>query len=248
MKYSKPRIIFSDFDGTLSDHKEFSTKFIDIINLCDQQKVPFVIVTGRSISWAHFFLTHFEKIEYVISEGGGSLSYRDGNGFLIDEYLVADHEIEWLEKFSKELVKQFPMVRLSADSTGRVSDRAIELFDLKDPELLESVKKFMKAQNINFSTSNVHLNFWCGDVSKYEASKYFLSRFYDHISIEESMFFGDSLNDQSMFQNIQHSVGVSNISEVASELEHEPSVILIGDKNKGPHGVLNYLRESVFKL
>ena len=246
MKFNKPKIILSDFDGTLSDHTEFSTKFIDIINLCHEKETPFIIVTGRSISWAHFFLTHFEKIKYVISEGGGSLSYKDSNGFIIDEYLVSDDEISWLEKFSQELLKQYPMVRLSADSIGRVTDRAIELFDLKDPKLVEKVKIFMKSQNINFSTSNVHLNFWSGDFSKYEASKYLLSRFFDKVSIEETMFFGDSLNDQSMFKNIEHSVGVSNISEVLSVIEHKPNVILYGDDYKGPSGVLNYLRETVF--
>ena len=180
-----PKLVLSDFDGTLSDHKEFSTKFIDIINLCHDKNTPFIIVTGRSISWAHFFLTHFEKLDYVISEGGGSLSYRDGNGFIIDEYLVSDDEIKWLDKFSNELKKQYPMIRLSADSTGRVTDRAIELFDLKDEELLKSIQIYMGSQNISFSTSNVHLNFWCGDVSKYNASKYVLNRFYKDVSIEE---------------------------------------------------------------
>ena len=237
-----PKLILSDFDGTLSDHKEFSTKFIDIINLCSDNKTPFVIVTGRSISWAHFFLTHFEKLEYVISEGGGSLSYRDGNGFIIDEYLVSDDEIKWLEKFSSELKKQFPLVRLSADSTGRVTDRAIELFDLKDEELLESIQTFMTSQNINYSTSNVHLNFWCGEVSKYEASKYLISRFFKDYSIEETIFFGDSLNDQSMFRNIEHSVGVSNIDQVLDIMEFKPNIILKGEKNSGPSGVLSYLK------
>ena len=241
-----PKLILSDFDGTLSDHKEFSTKFIDIINLCSDNKTPFVIVTGRSISWAHFFLTHFEKLEYVISEGGGSLSYRDGNGFIIDEYLVSDDEIKWLEKFSSELKKQFPLVRLSADSTGRVTDRAIELFDLKDEELLESIQTFMTSQNINYSTSNVHLNFWCGNLSKANATKVLFNKFFSHLNMEEeSIYFGDSLNDQSMFDKVKTSIGVSNIDSVMDRLSVKPHIILKGKENAGPSGVLNYLKNNL---
>jgi HAD superfamily hydrolase (TIGR01484 family) len=237
-----PKIVFSDFDGTLTDHTEFSTKFLDIVELVTSKDLPFVIVTGRSLSWAHFFLTHFSKLTHVISEGGGVISYRDEEGMIIDEYQVDQGQLDWLEKFSRDLTDRFS-IRLSADSLGRVSDRAIELSDLEDPSLMSKITKRMEEEGINFSTSNVHLNFWCGEISKYKAVKSFLKLHYSEISIEESMFFGDSLNDQSMFQNIEHSVGVSNIEDVMDRLEHKPKVILHGVENRGPNGVLNYLRD-----
>ena len=237
-----PKIIFSDFDGTLTDHTEFSPKFLEIIEFSTQRNIPFVIVTGRSLSWAHFFLTHFSKLSHVISEGGGVISYRDEKGIIVDEFQVESEELNWLEKFSKDLVERFS-ISLSADSLGRVSDRAIELSDLKDVELKEKICKRMEQENINFSTSNVHLNFWCGEISKYNAVKSFLSSHMPNISVEESIFFGDSLNDQTMFESIEHSVGVSNIDEVITQLVHKPKVILHGDENKGPNGVLNYLKK-----
>lgn len=239
----KPKIILSDFDGTLTEHTEFSSKFLDILKLAKDSNVPFIIVTGRSISWAHFFLTHFESLNYVISEGGGSLSYKDSNGFIIDEYLVSDEQINWLEEVTADMLERFPMVRLSADSIGRKTDRAIELFDLKDVSLVNKLKKYLEQKNISFSTSNVHLNFWAGDISKYSASKYLLSRFFKEISIEQSVFFGDSLNDQTMFRNLENTVGVSNIQEVIDQLEYRPKLILKGDENIGPHGVLKHLQE-----
>ena len=239
---TRPKIIFSDFDGTLTDHTEFSTKFIDILELASDKKLPFIIVTGRSISWAHFFLTHFEKIQYVISEGGGSLSYKDSNGFIIDEYLVSDDQIKWLEKTTEEMLERFPMVRLSADSIGRKTDRAIELFDLKDVSLVEKLKKYFDEKGITYSTSNVHLNFWNGDISKFNAVTHLVGRFFNDISVEEGIFFGDSLNDQSMFKDLENTVGVSNISEVIDQMEYRSGVILKGDENKGPNGVLNHLR------
>ncbi|EQC47955.1 HAD family hydrolase [Bacteriovorax sp. DB6_IX] len=238
----KPKIIFSDFDGTLTDHTEFSPKFLEIIQLSTQEKIPFVIVTGRSLSWAHFFLTHFSSLTHVISEGGGVISYRDSEGMIQDEFQVSQDQLDWLEKFAQDL-KQRYSIRLSADSLGRVSDRAIELSDLSDPALMDKITKRMEKEGINYSTSNVHLNFWCGDISKYEAVKAFLKIHYPQISVEESVFFGDSLNDQSMFKHIEHSVGVANIEEVINRMEHKPKIILHGDENKGPNGVLSYLQD-----
>lgn len=242
----KPRIVFSDFDGTLTDHTEFSAKFLYIIDLLDEYKIPFIIVTGRSLSWAHFFLTHFEKLEYVISEGGGVISRRNERGLIVDDYQVSGQEIEWLEKFSNELIKRFPRLSLTADSLGRKTDRAIELCDLEDEETVIQIQDLMKQQNINFSTSNVHLNFWSGDISKYEAVKNLMAQYYPEVSIEETMFFGDSLNDQSMFRNVEHSVGVSNIEEVIEQMEFKPNIILKGPHNRGPNGVFHYL-ETLLK-
>ena len=51
-----PSIVFSDFDGTLTDHTEFSPAFFEILSLLKEQNTPLVIVTGRSLSWAHFLI------------------------------------------------------------------------------------------------------------------------------------------------------------------------------------------------
>ncbi|EQC47237.1 HAD family hydrolase [Bacteriovorax sp. Seq25_V] len=241
MKNNLPKIVFSDFDGTLTDHTEFSGKFLTILEMLKEYNTPLVIVTGRSLSWAHFFLTHFSDLPYVISEGGGVLSYRDKRGMIVDEYQVPVSDLEWLENFSKELLGRFEGLKLSADSIGRKSDRAIELCDLEDVVVRTEIKKLMDDQNINYSTSNVHLNFWCGDISKYKAVRSLLDKFYPDVSIEQTMYFGDSLNDQSMFKMVEHSVGVSNISEVLLKMTDKPKVILTGEENSGPSGVLNYL-------
>ena len=210
----KTKIIFSDFDGTLTDHTEFSSTFIDIINYSFDKNIPFIIVTGRSLSWAHFFLTHFSKLNYVISEGGGVLSYRDERGNIVNEYQIDEAKLEKLKIFCINLKEKFPEISLSADSIGRVTDRAIELHDLEDIATMQRVTDLMDKNGITYSTSNVHLNFWLGDISKYKAVKNFISKFYSDISLDETIFFGDSLNDQSMFEKLKNTVGVSNIKSV----------------------------------
>lgn len=239
---NKFKIIFSDFDGTLTYKEGLGPIFFDILNHLESKKTPLVIVTGRSLSWGHFLLTHFPYLTDVIVEGGGAIVSRSGK-FITEECLIDQSEVLKLADFASELVLEFPHLKLSVDSFGRKTDRAIELHDLKEGTLFLHVEDYLRKNNINFSTSNVHLNFWCGEVSKYLAVKHFLKKH----KVEESdcLFFGDSLNDQAMFKSFSNSVGVANISAVIDQLKFKPTTILTGDENIGPFGVLNYLQKNL---
>lgn len=240
---SKLKIVFSDFDGTLTLHEKLGPVFFDILNLLNSHNIPLVIVTGRSLSWGHFLLTHF-PLQDVIVEGGGARVYK--NGKMIEEELyVSQLEVDRLSKFCELLKKDSPQLKLSADSFGRKTDRAIELWDLQDGVFFHHIEELLQDKGVNFSTSNVHLNFWCGEISKYKAVMSFLND--KKISADEAVFFGDSLNDQSMFKSFKNSVGVSNISKVLHQLEHKPSVILQGVENEGPNGVYQYLKTLLEK-
>mgnify|MGYP000963175591 CR=1 FL=1 len=63
------------------------------------------------------------------------------------------------------------------------------------------------------------------------------------ISADETIFYGDAMNDESMFKDFQNSVGVSNIISVLDKLTHKPSIVLEGKENAGPNGVLHHLKE-----
>jgi HAD superfamily hydrolase (TIGR01484 family) len=236
----KTKIVFSDFDGTLTVKGFLTKEFFEILSAVHFCECPLVIVTGRSLSWGHFLLTHF-PLDHVIVEGGGIVVSKSGKN-ITEEALVPVEELERLAQFTELLKKKFPGVPLSADSFGRKSDRAIELFDMDADADLESVRSFMDEHKINHSTSNVHLNFWCGEMSKSEGSSYVLRKYYKGIKEDEALFFGDALNDQSMFKDFKHCVGVSNIAKCLDQLDYRPSVILEGEENNGPFGVLNYLK------
>lgn len=239
---NKFKIVFSDFDGTLTFKEGLRPVFFDILDLLEAKKTPLVIVTGRSLSWGHFLLTHFPFLNDVIVEGGGAIVSRSGK-FITEECLIESDEVKRLADFTKDFAIAFPNIKLSVDSFGRKTDRAIELHDLQDGVLFHHIEDFLRAHKINFSTSNVHLNFWCGEVSKYLAVVHFLKK--QKALESECIFFGDSLNDQAMFKSFSNSVGVSNISSIIDRLEFLPATILKGDENIGPYGVLSYLQKNL---
>ncbi len=240
----KPKLVFSDFDGTITLEDELTPHFFEIISLLKAHGIPLVIVTGRSKSWAHFILSHFHFINEVISEGGGVLSKVDldnGRRVMSDELLVDEAHPLRLASVTEKLLSKFPKLRLSVDSFGRQTDRAIELSDLKEGAFEEEVRSFFNEENVNYSTSNIHMNFWCGEISKIAAINEFLER--KKLQEQDVLFFGDSLNDETAFGGLTHSIGVSNVSKVLDRLKTPPKTILKGQENKGPLGVLNYLSD-----
>ena len=236
---AKPKIIFSDFDGTLTERGLISPALFDVFELSHRLGSEMIVVTGRPLSWSHFLMSH-TPLKASISEGGGVISIREGKRFK-DVYLAPKEDIEKLKNVTQLLFNEISDFYLSDDSTGRITDRAIELDYLELGDNEERITEILDANEVNYSKSNVHLNFWVGDISKKNSVEYYLEN-YSTYNKDECIYFGDSLNDQSVFSWMENSVGVSNISRVLQVLKHKPATILQGNNNKEIHGVKNYLK------
>lgn len=235
------KVIFSDFDGTLTHNGHLGAVFFDLLNLIEKNKSELIIVSGRSLSWGHFFLTHF-PLKYAIMEGGGVIVYKTMDGIIHEKNLISDEEIQKLEDITKELQLKHPECVISLDSFGRRTDRAIEFGQMKREDV-EAVELFLHQNNVHFSRSNVHINFWLGNVSKRNGVEKFMKEFMPHILKDESLFYGDAANDESMFEFFPNTVGVSNIISILDQLEYRPKIVLEGKENAGIHGVYNHLLE-----
>ena len=236
---SFPKIVFSDFDGTLTEQGRSSPVFFDVLDTIKKNSSELVIVTGRPLSWAHFLLTHFE-LNCVITEGGGMMSLRTKGENFVDISLIDDNEINHLQSVTRDLLQTFDGLKLSEDSICRNTDRAIDLGFLNTYGRDKEIEEFLKDKGINFSRSNVHLNYWAGVVSKKLAIDQYIKK--KNLDQSECIFFGDSLNDQSAFEYFDQSIGVSNIQSVENDLTHLPKIILKGNDKKEILGVLHYLK------
>lgn len=235
------KIVFSDFDGTLTNNGKLGAVFFDLIELIEKNNSELIIVSGRSVSWGHFLVTHF-PFKHVIMEGGGVIVSKTVDGEIKEEYLVSEKVLEDLDAFTKGLKDHVPNVVMSADSLGRASDRAVE-FSMMNNEDVKKLEKYLDASGVHYSRSNVHINFWMGDISKANAIEYYLKSYAPHIGVEECIFYGDAKNDESVFEYFQNTVGVSNIIAVLDELEHKPRIVLEGKENAGALGVYNHLKD-----
>lgn len=117
------KIIFSDFDGTLTSDGELGAVF-DILKSISVNESELVIVSGRSLSWGHFLLTHF-PLNFVIMEGGGVIIYKDEKHLLHEHCLISPENVTRLADFTLKLKQKFPNLPLSLDSYGRKTDRQL---------------------------------------------------------------------------------------------------------------------------
>ncbi len=235
------KIIFSDFDGTLTNNGKLGAVFFELLDIIEKANSELVIVSGRSLSWGHFLVTHF-PVKHVIMEGGGVIVSKSVEGHISEENLVSDEEIKRLDDITKQLQQQQPRCVISADSFGRRTDRAIEFAEMSKADV-EAAEVFLHKHGVNFSRSNVHINYWIGDISKANGVKQFLENYAPHVEKDECIFYGDAANDESMFEFFSNTVGVSNIISVLDQLEYKPKVVLEGKDNAGVLGVYNHLRE-----
>lgn len=231
------KIIFSDFDGTLTDNGLLGSSFFELLDELKMKNVPLIIVSGRSASWGQFLLTHFE-LDCAIMEGGGVI-LRKVNGLIKHQLMVENEDLENLHKIYQEVLQTKGVIS-AADNLGRLTDRAIEAEKMKNDDV-DKVVNFLDGRKVHHSRSNVHLNFWCGNVSKARAIETILEE--RHISESACCYFGDSLNDQSVFEYMTHTIGVSNISKVLSQMTHKPKLVLKGKDNEEIHGVSRFVKD-----
>ena len=173
-------------------------------------------------------------------ENGGVIVRKDGEGILTEEVLVPAAELHRLENLVTVVEKKFPGI-LTIDSFGRKTDRAVDL-KLMDQALKPRVEDFLTQRGARFLASDIHLNFWYGEISKYRAIQVALKKDFIGVSPDDCIYFGDALNDQSVFQHMKHTVGVSNIAKYLPLMSHHPQVVLEGAENSSVKGVYNFLK------
>jgi hydroxymethylpyrimidine pyrophosphatase-like HAD family hydrolase len=174
-------------------------------------------------------------------EAGGVILAKNSNGEIDELNLVSDSEIERLREIERKLRENHPEVKLSVDSYGRRTDRAAEFKYMSD-EANKRLIDFLEENDCDYSVSNVHLNFWCGEISKALGCEKLLEKFFPNLSKEDCIFFGDALNDESMFEHFPNTIGVANINKHLENFKFRPKVVLTQKHEFEIDGVLSYLQ------
>ena len=136
-----------------------------------------------------------------------------------------------LTALGEKALAAFPGLRIAKDQPYRLFDLALD-FAEESPDLglalAARVKDFCEAEGTHAKVSSIHVNAWFGDYDKLSCAELFLSRVLGIDPIKNPralIFFGDSPNDEPMFQRFPLTCGVANVSRYEAFLKFPPAFI-----------------------
>ena len=101
---------------------------------------------------------------------------------------------------------------------------------------IDAIVDMFHAAGATAKVSSIHVNGWFGEFDKLTGVAHFhADRWGTPIDHSRWVFFGDSANDEPMFQAFEHAVGVANVADFFPRMEHHPNWIT---KGHGGHGFI----------
>lgn len=230
------KLIATDMDGTLlnSEHK-IPSDFYEVIKFLDKKNIMFAISTGRNyLDVSSQFSQYKDKLLFICENGSG-IYYKDEciySKFLDKNTIIKLVEIGrsindaypmlcgtkgvYLEneKALEKLKELFPMdiPTFIVDSLLDVDDDIfkVNIFDLNNAETNSyAIFKSKNIDNITLTPSGIYwLDMYSSEINKGVAIKIVQDKF--NISYDETMVFGDHLNDLQMMESAYYSYAMKN--------------------------------------
>nr|WP_319401626.1 HAD family hydrolase [uncultured Carboxylicivirga sp.] len=228
------RLVATDMDGTLlNSKKELPVGFKDMYNRLRSEGIYFVVASGRQFYTLEEEFTHFNHDMCFIAENGGFIKWNDQVRLLkpmktsnVEKLIKYIRTIEganivlcgkdgaYVESNSEKFLREAKMYYhrcTIVDDLLKVEDDVLKLavndFTNLESTTLEAVQCFSDEFHISTSSA-IWLDIMPKGVNKGEAIKFLQQQL--GVSEEETMVFGDYLNDYEMFEQAAYSYAMGN--------------------------------------
>lgn len=245
------KIIFSDFDETMlnyhSDKNYFDEYQIDVLKKLHDYDIKFCIVTGRNNDFFYQFSNIIPYIDFIISSNGACIFDLKKNNFIYQKFIDDDNvtklfnyvQSRGIDLFYNSLGKQF--YNESFDKIINCEQVILSFHKNSLEDVCDDI-----SSNSNIVCNNIcrHDDRYTIDindlsVSKGKAVKYLCD--YLEIDVKDTICFGDSDNDASMFEVVGKSVSVANGTDKIKSLAN--NIILSSEEN----GIFKYIDDYILK-
>ncbi len=245
-KISKLKYVLCDIDDTITLNGKLTADAYSALWELHNRGINVIPVTGRPAGWCDLIIRQW-PVKAVVGENGAFVYYSDGSHIKTFTHpSVAGAETrERLENVKKACLDAVPGCRVSRDQFARIYDLAIDFNE--DPpylgfEAAERIKDICVSMGAEAKVSSIHVNTWFGDYNKVAMTKLFLTTILKEDSIKEKcIFFGDSPNDEPMFEYFPISCAVANILPFADKLQHLPTYVASKEGGEGFAEAINYI-------
>ena len=233
--------VLTDIDDTLTTDGVVPDHVVPAIARLKDAGLKVVPITGRPVGWSVPFASAW-PVDSIVAENGAVALRRNAQGSL-DKLYQQDAE-ERASNFAKmqtvleQIEATVPGAARATDSAGRECDIAVDHSEFTNmPQAqIDQCVAIMKAAGMNATVSSIHINGWFGEHNKLEGARWIVRELFDidlDATLGQWVYIGDSTNDQLMFQNMPHSVGVANIERFVPQLKHLPRYVTIAERGDG---------------
>jgi HAD superfamily hydrolase (TIGR01484 family) len=241
--------VLSDLDDTLTLEGQLVPDAFAQLSALRHAGVKVVIVTGRPAGWVDH-IARMWPVDAVVGENGGLWAYmRDGK--LIQRYAApVDIRAERrarLDALASHILRRVPGAGIASDQAYRALDLAIDFCEdvpALSKEAIHEIVRCFEEVGAQCKVSSIHVNGWFGEWDKLDGVKRLFDDFWG-IDLAEQLdrwvYFGDSANDEPMFEAFPYCVGVANITPFLEMMSTHPRWVTRGE---GGHGFV----EAINKL
>ena len=224
------KYVLCDIDDTITKNGKMTERSYSALWKLHRSGISVIPVTGRPAGWCDLIIRQW-PVEAVVGENGAFVYYYDSNGEL--KTFTHPDAIEGVrEKFAlmlEKAMKEVPGCRAAKDQFSRKYDLAID-FREDEPYLsisdAEKIKSICESFGAIAKISSIHVNTWFGQYNKVSMAQLFMHKILKEDSPEEeSIFFGDSPNDEPMFSAFPMSCAVANINQFADKMSYLPPFV-----------------------
>lgn len=232
---SKIKYLFTDIDDTLTDEGLLSSKAYESLWQLRNQNVLVIPVTGRPAGWCEM-IARVWPVHAIVGENGAFyFKYDRAEKKMYRKFSISEPDRlnyqKKLKQLEEKILKQVPGCALASDQFCRLFDLAIDFCEDVKPlskENIFKIKDLFETDGAIAKISSIHVNGWFGNYDKLSCCK-MLS--YDEWQLDDASlksqaaFVGDSPNDEPMFEFFNHSFGVANIKNFATQIKTLPSYV-----------------------
>ena len=257
------KLIATDMDGTLLNEKgEINKEFIEVFNKLKEKNIIFCAASGRQY---YNLLEKFNETKedmLFIAENGSYVGYKGEEVFsktlsldLAKEFLEVTRGIEeaypvycgkrcaYIENDDKRLIKEIEKYYAEyqiVDDLSKIDDEILKFticdFISSEKNSFKYFKKYMDVAKVTVS-GEIWLDICNKEVNKGVAIQKVQEKF--NITKEETMVFGDYLNDVELLQSAGYSFAMENAHEDLKKIAKYRA------KSNVENGVLEAIKEYV---
>ncbi len=207
-----------DLDDTVLDHGRLALDTYEAICRLAERKIGLVGVTGRPASWGQVLVRQW-PLDGMVTENGIISLHQQGGRVVQSDRCTPEarrHRRARLHELADRLMAQFPSLKPTDDSMGRVGDYTFDIGEnLKlTTDEIQHASRAAAQLGLRTVASSVHLHISLDVDDKATGALRFLHQakgVAPSVARSRWAFIGDSENDAPCFAAFETTIGVQNL-------------------------------------